>query len=980
MKLLKRCVCILLFTTSLCQAQDLENPNIVFIFCDDLNVSGLGSTADSDVITPNIDSLVSVGRTYYNAHANATICGPSRASVFTGVLPSTSGHFGKNMGTEAWFENPVLSQSKTMFAQMKDEGYKVYASGKLFHASRDPYEDFHDFYTDPFQGPWTYERRAHSDLPQEFSDLKISFSPLESTPVYADGNNGWLVHNQPFFYESEENRDLLGDELSAVYCDSIFELHGNLEEEEPFFLTVGIFNPHSPFHVPQKYFDLYPLEDIDLTDYDVDTTEFAVAAFRNRMNSISNTHIDGLLEASPESDPMLYLKKYKQAYLASVSYVDDVVGDILKSLEEHNLSDDTYIIFSSDHGYHLGSKRIIKKTTLWDGASRIPLIISGPGIAHDSVRTPASLVDVYPTILDMANKPAPDTHVLDGTSLLSSYTATTNTYALIANSNVTPTEIGAKGIAHHQHYAAVVKDYKYILYSSGEDELYNLTEDPGELVDLSSLSERNQTRRIIRDRIQEEVDSLRLPVRSYECLFYGDFEQELNGWYPWEETASRHIEQPSENFDSQHLYLGSGQGEFIKNQNIKLKYSGLYEIRFKASSSSENSVLKLLLSSLVQDVDIPVVDTAFSLTGSVENFVMPFYLSADLHDDQFTFRMDVYEGEGVFLDDIQIVFPDLIDEAKVSCASAIVIPTDIPLSQIPFDTLSSLYDQPDFCTGLSGLALQKWYKIVPESSAGLVIAKIPGESNPVLEIYSSCDDEEALICSDTRSNSLEGILSTGLTPGHEYFLRVGNDSDLLEKQLPVRAYFQNLELINPDIEDEMVFIDIPEYPDFHAKTFIFRIFNTNDPSAISEYTRPVNSDGYYDLSPLNLPDGTYSISVGYTINIKDFQIPFGEGKLFEVGTSEGSVADFLEENLYLMYPNPIISGESSVSIKRISEGVAETVDVILLNGRGTKIQEWRWIDNTEPLDLDLPELPSGLYFMRMVQKNNMQSTTLKLQL
>jgi len=303
-----------LFLASLCYAQSSENPNIVFIFCDDLNASGLGITADPNVVTPNIDSLAAAGLTFYNAHSNSTICGPSRASVFTGLLPSSSGHFGLNMGFESWEENPVLSQTTTMFGHMRQEGYKVYASGKIFHAGRNRPTDFDDHYQMPFQGPWAFERRSHSDLPEEFTDLRISMAPLESLPTYADGDDGWFVFGQglPFFYESEDNRDLLGDELSALYCDSIFELHNNLDEQEPFFLTVGVHNPHSPFHVPQKYFNLYPLEDLDLTPYSIDSIEFAAAAFGNRMNSNSNMHIDGLMEASPEEDPLLFLKKYMQ--------------------------------------------------------------------------------------------------------------------------------------------------------------------------------------------------------------------------------------------------------------------------------------------------------------------------------------------------------------------------------------------------------------------------------------------------------------------------------------------------------------------------------------------------------------------------------------------------------------------------------------------------------------------------------------------
>ncbi|HKK37921.1 MAG TPA: sulfatase-like hydrolase/transferase, partial [Cryomorphaceae bacterium] len=283
-------------------SQTSNHPNVLLIFCDDLNISGLGSLIDPNIITPTIDSLVNQSAVFTNAHANSTLCGPSRASVFTGVLPSTSGHYGRNMSIEKWYENPYLSTASTIFSHLKNNNYKVYGAGKIFHKKRNKEEDFDDLYLEPFQGPYPYNNLTHSDLPEELSPINISFSPLENVPSYPEGE-GWFANGLPYFYESEENRDPTGDELSLLYADSIFQAHTTNLSEDPFFLTLGLYKPHLPFHVPQKYFDMYPLEGIELSEYELDSTDFAVAAFINRINARSNQQIETLIELSPEDDP-----------------------------------------------------------------------------------------------------------------------------------------------------------------------------------------------------------------------------------------------------------------------------------------------------------------------------------------------------------------------------------------------------------------------------------------------------------------------------------------------------------------------------------------------------------------------------------------------------------------------------------------------------------------------------------------------------
>lgn len=236
--------------------------------------------------------------------------------------------------------------------------------------------------------------------------------------------------------------------------------------QEPFFLGLGIFRPHIPWYVPKKYFELYPIEEIvlpevigdDMADIPVEGLE--IAAYR--------TLDRRMIEESGLS------KRAIQAYLASVSFADAQLGKLLDAIESSDYAENSIIVLWSDHGWHHGQKKHWHKYTLWEEATRVPLVIALPGRpnAGTESKQPVNLVDLYPTLLDLVGMQAP--HELDGISLVPQLKdpATKRTRPSITD------------LDRHQH-AVRSERWRYIRYSDGTEELYDHDNDPNEWTNLA---------------------------------------------------------------------------------------------------------------------------------------------------------------------------------------------------------------------------------------------------------------------------------------------------------------------------------------------------------------------------------------------------------------------------------------------------------------------------------------------------------------
>jgi len=478
-------------------------PNIVLIMVDDLNDYPEVFNGHPQSKTPNIKKLASSGVSFLKAYSNDPMCGPSRASMITGIYPHNSSNFWQ----ESWLKNEVLSNTKTIMEKFKENGYNVIGSGKILHHNKK--EIWSEFKHNADYGPVAYkgvhERGkkgiAHPDVPKPFGDIGQidgSFGPFKNLNNFKkDGEQlSWAYGGsrgyKEFKYNSEEDRDLTPDEINAQWAEDRLKKLAKSNDDKPFFLAVGFVRPHTPLIAPKKYFDMYPLEDIQLANIlenDKDDTFFHLEdqfETKDRRTRSIESYIN-LVKSY--KDPKEGLKRFTQAYLACVSAVDDNIGQVMKVIDNSKLKDNTIVILVSDHGWTMGEKDHVYKNSPWEESTRIPMTIRAPGVSkpNSKVEHPVSLIDIYPTLLDLAgldNKTVKNEKgkPLDGHSL-KPFLENPNTEKWNgpkgALSVVYSSDKNKNNTANH-HYSLRTKDWRYIIYDSGNEELYNNSSDPKE--------------------------------------------------------------------------------------------------------------------------------------------------------------------------------------------------------------------------------------------------------------------------------------------------------------------------------------------------------------------------------------------------------------------------------------------------------------------------------------------------------------------
>ncbi len=483
-----------------------EKPNVLLIVCDDLNdyVETLGGHPQTK--TPNLRKFIESGLSFTQAHCNIPICNPSRASFATGIYPHTSRQF----GFEDWDKNEILKNSRTMMAHFSANGYHTLGTGKVMH-NRDRQE--WDEYGHPSDyGPFLFDGKdkiPHLGVPSPFRDdfgiIDGTYGPLEKVShkkspdtgkAYSWMTGGWKKQRE-LKYESDSDRDPTGDELNAQWA--VKRLNELAEEKtpKPFFMGVGFVRPHTPLIVPQKYFDRFPLNSIKLPKIlkgdAEDTFKNTVTSQEDDRSGDRGTKMFDSLIASYQGDRELALKKFIQAYLASVASIDDLVGDLLKALDETGLAKNTIVIFTSDHGWGNGEKDYLYKNALWQESTRVPLILRVPGVSQKGKTCdhPVSLVDLYPTLLDLCGLPTNTMknekgRPLDGFSLKPFLSDPEKgkwqgpDYALTALYKWARYYDPA-----YQNYSLRFKDWRYVRYENGKEELYYTAKDSHEWKNLA---------------------------------------------------------------------------------------------------------------------------------------------------------------------------------------------------------------------------------------------------------------------------------------------------------------------------------------------------------------------------------------------------------------------------------------------------------------------------------------------------------------
>lgn len=421
-------------------------PNVLLVIFDDLNDWEGVLKGHPQTITPNIDRLAKKGMLFTNAHCAGTMCNPSRASIITGLRPTTTGVYTNN---DTPFD--LYKDKLTLNRHFKENGYYVAGAGKILHK----------FYYE--QGDW-----------DEYSGRRIEDGIIhnrenpEKENISKVGGIAWGPFSTP--------DSMTYDARSVQWVSDRI----NKKHDKPFFLACGIFRPHIPWFNPQEYFDKHPLDLIKLPMVKENDLNDVPLIGKNISFSTTNfTQQDDLHNDKENLENEAFIKEGKyeeevQAYLASVTYADAQFGKLLDAIEASPYADNTIIVLMSDHGWHLGEKEHWRKATLWEQVTRIPLIISALGFKENQVcKEAVSLIDIYPTLVDLCD--LPKVEGLEGQSLVPQLNNSTKRKKMPAISSIGP-----------EYHAIRNEKYRFISYGNGQEELYDHSKDPEEWTNLAS--------------------------------------------------------------------------------------------------------------------------------------------------------------------------------------------------------------------------------------------------------------------------------------------------------------------------------------------------------------------------------------------------------------------------------------------------------------------------------------------------------------
>lgn len=418
-----------------------ERPNVLMICIDDLN-DWLGCMdGHPNAKTPNMDRLAEQGALFTNAHCQAPLCGPSRASLMTGLRPSTTGIYGQIDDDLINQDNPSAEGVIFLPEYFKNNGYHTMGIGKIFH------------------------HHAPDGVFDESGGRSPGFGPVPKERFVWHGKAGKQGYGgtSTDWGAFPEADSLMPDYQSAQWTINRLKR----DYDQPFFLTVGFLRPHVPWYVPQKWFDLHPLENIKTPPYlenDLDD----LPAITREIDDLPMMPTTQWAIESGEWPKMI------QAYLACISFVDFYVGEILNALENSKYADNTVIVLWSDHGYRMGEKGTFAKHCLWEEATNAPLIFAGPGVQKGKViSSPAEMLSIYPTLVDLCDLEANMQN--EGVSLASVLSGEAESAGAFA--------LTTYGWGNH---GMRTENFRYIRYNDGSEELYDHRKDPNEWFNLAT--------------------------------------------------------------------------------------------------------------------------------------------------------------------------------------------------------------------------------------------------------------------------------------------------------------------------------------------------------------------------------------------------------------------------------------------------------------------------------------------------------------
>lgn len=429
---------------TLLHAAPAKRTNVLFIAVDDMN-SDLGCYGSPVVKSPNIDKLAARGVRFDRAYCQFPLCSPSRSSIMTGLRPDQTRVFDLQYHFRSGLPDVVTIPQLFM-----RHGYYAARVGKIYH-----YGNPGDIGTSGLDDAPSWKEfinpagRDKTTLEPEF----VNFTPQRG-----------LGSAMGYYSDAKGSDEEHTDGKVATEAIKLLEKH----KDEPFFLAVGFYKPHTPYIAPKKYFDLYPLEKIDVPKLgeSYSRTVPAAALFSTRpWPNFGVTH-----EQARQS---------KQAYYAAISFVDAQIGRVVDALDRLGLRENTVIIFWSDHGYSLGTHGLWMKQSCFEDSARVPMIIAAPGLKAGGVSPRmVELIDVYPTLADLAGLPLPGK--LPGASLRPLLAQPEAAWDRPAFTQVERGGFPGRSVRTAQ--------WRYTEWDEGKQgvELYDEKNDPGEMKNLAS--------------------------------------------------------------------------------------------------------------------------------------------------------------------------------------------------------------------------------------------------------------------------------------------------------------------------------------------------------------------------------------------------------------------------------------------------------------------------------------------------------------
>lgn len=440
-------------SSPLVTAASMDRPNVLFISIDDLNdwIEPLGGHPQAK--TPEITKFSEESVLFTRNYCPSPGCNPSRTATMTGYQPFTSGMYSNY---QDW--RMVLPDAVTLGETFRNNGYYSAGAGKIFHYSQVAPKCWDDYFPSMTEPMPSYQRPT-TGKPASMPNFPGMYPEFDWGPI-----------------------DLPDEETGDAKCVDWIANQLSRKHEKPFFLGCGIYRPHLPWFVPKKYFDLFPLESIQLPEVREDDHDDLGTRAKEIVTRAGNYHSHVVAAGQ--------WKKAVQGYLASIAYADAMLGRLLDALAKSEYADNTIVVVWSDHGWQLGEKKHWRKFSLWDNVARSPMMIRVPtggkvlpnGSANGvPCKRPTSLVDIYPTLLELCGLPArPD---LDGHSLVP-----------LLRDPATAWDYPAITTYEFSEFAISTDRYRYIRYLDDSEELYDLETDPNEWNNLANQEQLAETK------------------------------------------------------------------------------------------------------------------------------------------------------------------------------------------------------------------------------------------------------------------------------------------------------------------------------------------------------------------------------------------------------------------------------------------------------------------------------------------------------